>query len=314
VCTTGDTCTNGVCAPGAQVLCDDGNPCTDDTCDPQAGCQFIANTAPCSDDDLCTDGDACHDGACVPGPALTCDDADACTADICAPAVGCVHTLSLPVLTGTCAEVHALCPSLATGVYELDLDDGGPLPSMDIYCDMETAGGGWTGFTPAQAYDVLGGTMVCPDGAATEGIDASGRPYTRDQSGSHTCHYTFDVPFVYAEFFLADYKAKANAGPGYTSELNIDDVWQQTNWQLAHGSNYYGDIGFGTAAETGPVVTYSETLLYQVMCTNCEIPWPAPEDTYELGQPASTFRMGWGEYGGQHEGWYPWWSGYVMVR
>ena len=314
VCTTGDSCVAGVCFPGSAVVCDDGNPCTDDLCHPQDGCQYAANIAACSDDDLCTDGDLCANEACVPGAPLDCDDGDACTADSCDPATGCVHVLSLPDLTGTCAEVLAICPGLPTGTYELDLDDGGPLPAMEIYCDMDNAGGGWTGFTSQQAHDLLGGVMACPDGAATEGIDSLGRPYTRDQAGSHTCHYTFDLPFIYSEFFLAEYKAKANAGPGYTSELNIDDFWQQTSWQVAHGTNYYGDIGFGTAAESGPVVTYSGTLPYQVMCTNCEIPWPAGDDIYELGQAASTFRMGWGEYGGQHEGWYPWWSGWVMVR
>jgi len=219
------------------------------------------------------------------------------------------------VLTGTCADLQVICPSLVSGTYDLDLDDGGPIPSLEIYCDMETAGGGWTGFTNTQSHQVLGGTMTCPDPAGQQmGIDTLGRSYSRDGSGSHTCHYTFDVPFGFTEFFLADYKARANAGPGYTSELNIEDVWSMTSWQVAHGSNYYGDIGFGTAAQTGPVVAYSDTLLYQVMCTNCEIPWPDPDGTYGIGQSVSTFRIGWGENGPQHEGWYPWWSGYVMVR
>src|SRR5207249_4118659 len=47
-CTTGDTCSDGVCV-GAALSCDDGNPCTDDSCDPATGCVSTPNTAPCDD-------------------------------------------------------------------------------------------------------------------------------------------------------------------------------------------------------------------------------------------------------------------------
>jgi len=43
-----------------------------------------------------------------------------------------------------CSEIHFLNPSAPSGVYKIDPDGSGPLPSMDCQCDMTTDGGGWT--------------------------------------------------------------------------------------------------------------------------------------------------------------------------
>ena len=62
-CTDGDTCSTGLCKPGAAVVCDDGNGCTDDFCDVKAGCSKETNIAPCSSGS-CTWDDACDGGFC----------------------------------------------------------------------------------------------------------------------------------------------------------------------------------------------------------------------------------------------------------
>ncbi|MBM4353261.1 MAG: hypothetical protein FJ109_05600 [Deltaproteobacteria bacterium] len=93
-CTVGDTCVQGKCQPGVSMICSDGNPCTDDSCNPQAGCVFTSNNAPCSDNNACTTGDTCKDGACVPTGATICDDSNPCTTDSCIPGGGCLYKLN----------------------------------------------------------------------------------------------------------------------------------------------------------------------------------------------------------------------------
>ena len=70
-CTTGETCSNGVCAGGAPITCpDDGNPCTVESCDTVTGCKSTnaANGTACADSDLCTLDDSCLNGVCISGP------------------------------------------------------------------------------------------------------------------------------------------------------------------------------------------------------------------------------------------------------
>jgi subtilisin-like proprotein convertase family protein len=60
-CNGVETCSNGTCAPGTPVNCDDGLFCTIDGCTPATGaCTHVAN--PCSDGNPCT-SDSCNEGA-----------------------------------------------------------------------------------------------------------------------------------------------------------------------------------------------------------------------------------------------------------
>ena len=68
LCTTVDSCVDGVCTGLEEMECDDGNVCTTDTCmDALGGCVFVWNTAPCEDGNPCTEGDICAAGTCQPG-------------------------------------------------------------------------------------------------------------------------------------------------------------------------------------------------------------------------------------------------------
>jgi hypothetical protein len=109
-CTTGDQCKNGWCLPGPALDCVDGNPCTDDLCDPDEGCLFVNNQAPCDDGNACTDGDACGNGACQPGVALDCDDSNPCTDDACDPQTGCTHAFnSVPCTDLSACTTNEFC-------------------------------------------------------------------------------------------------------------------------------------------------------------------------------------------------------------
>jgi hypothetical protein len=90
-------------------------------------------------------GDQC--GPCAPGEG--CAVASDCEAAI---GAGCVNGVC--VLGKTCADVKARYPAAADGTYSVDPTGTIAAPSpFPVYCDMTTAGGGWTrvAFEPAQS-------------------------------------------------------------------------------------------------------------------------------------------------------------------
>ncbi len=90
-CTLFDTCSGGSCLGVFPLICDDENICTDDSCDPQTGCIFPPNSAPCDDFNACTIGDTCGGGFCQPGSPLNCDDGLFCNGmETCDPLLGCL--------------------------------------------------------------------------------------------------------------------------------------------------------------------------------------------------------------------------------
>ena len=125
-CTTGETCSGGLCQGATPVVCTDNNVCTTDSCDPRTGCDFVNNNSYCDDGNACTIEDMCVGGTCQPGIPVVCDDNNACTTDTCIPAQGCVYT-NLPTgspcddadacttgdvcVGGTCQGAPVVCPA-----------------------------------------------------------------------------------------------------------------------------------------------------------------------------------------------------------
>jgi hypothetical protein len=142
-CTTGDSCTAGVCVGGAPPNCDDGNVCTDDACNPATGCVYVNNSNPCEDGNACTTGDICSSGACEGGPPPNCDDANVCTTDSCDPQAGCRNEFTDSDHDGVpdCADN---CPNTSNPTQtDLDLDGMGdacdPCPN-DPFNDLDADG------------------------------------------------------------------------------------------------------------------------------------------------------------------------------
>ncbi len=137
VCTIGDVCADGVCVGGVLLSCNDGNLCTDDSCDNLSGCQYVANSDPCDDQNTCTISDMCVDGECVGEGSLDCDDANPCTKDICLPGGGCDHEDIL----GSCTDGDpcTLNDSCQAGQCvpgpALDCDDGNPCTDDECALD-----------------------------------------------------------------------------------------------------------------------------------------------------------------------------------
>ncbi len=89
LCTQGDTCNDGGCAPGPAPDCNDKNPCTTDACDPATGCTHAFNDNPCNaDGDACTANDHCGSGICTQGVKKVCSDGEFCTYDSCDATTG----------------------------------------------------------------------------------------------------------------------------------------------------------------------------------------------------------------------------------
>lgn len=126
----GDTedCESGLCIDGtcSEPVCGDGFVAADEECDDGNE----VDTDECTN--VCTIA-VCGDG--IVGPDEVCDDGGrgGCSED-------CGESLALGP---SCRQLRAE-GTTEDGSYVLDPDGAGPLPTMTVYCDMTTDGGGWT--------------------------------------------------------------------------------------------------------------------------------------------------------------------------
>lgn len=219
-----------------------------------------------------------------------------------------------------CADRSSCKALLASGVkqsgtYTIDPDGPkGAIPSFQVFCDMTTDGGGWTEVTLDIARNKLGGKLVAVDSASRAGIDSSHRPFTQDTSDGHTYHYTFQFPAGYQEFYLNNYFLKAFApSTRYTSDIYPTN-FRQTTWSAGNRSGGTGDVSFGTPDNTGPLTSFARHFTSNFSCSSCTQAWPAGTRIFKFTKSTKAFRIGWGENGPEHEGWYPWWSGTIRIR
>src|SRR5262249_45221457 len=101
VCTTNDTCQNGVCVGGNQLPCPSTDSCHLGVCDEVVkGCTNVPGNdgGQCDDGDACTGPGVCNAGVCAPGSPVNCSSLDgSCTHGVCDPVVGC---MSMPINEG----------------------------------------------------------------------------------------------------------------------------------------------------------------------------------------------------------------------
>ena len=133
-CTTVDSCSDGECVAGAEVVCEPSNSCRlPGSCDPTTGeCEevFLPDGQPCDDGDPCTDGDLCSGGECVAAAGQACTPPNACfSGGACNPDTGACEfdavvgdTPVVPTLTelpslgpGDCAALDANADGVIVG-------------------------------------------------------------------------------------------------------------------------------------------------------------------------------------------------------
>ena len=206
---------------------------------------------------------------------------------------------------GSCLALISEDPTLTTGDYWIQPNSS---TAFEATCDMNTDGGGWTKVSFPIAHTYLNGSMTNVEAANTRGIDATTGPYTQDGSSNHTHYYTFTFSSGFSEFRFDDYKVRANGGGSHTSDLN-PSVFVISSWNQGY-SGCYGDVGWG-AASVGPQVSLAN-INGQNSCATCT--YSLPNNTFNVNQNATKFRVVWGESCGQSEGWKPWYSGDVYLR
>jgi len=157
-CTSGDACSNGICAGVAAIdcadgdpctvdwcdpdnamclhlagACDDGNPCTIETCDARTGCAHtpVQDGTACENGDLCSSGDVCQAGLCAAGVVTRCDDGSACTIDACDPDSGGCLTLPVGCDDGIPDTIDSCDPATACLHRPLIPDEVGPVRFTD---------------------------------------------------------------------------------------------------------------------------------------------------------------------------------------
>ena len=196
-CTTGDICSEGACAGGtlvscddgsactvdacspatgcthAPVSCDDGDPCTNDSCDPVLGCRHVlaADGSACSDGDACTTGEVCTGGVCGSGGTVSCDDGNPCTDDTCSPATGCAHANNtVSCNDGNACSTGDVCSGGVCAGAPMVCNDGDPCTT-----DACVNGSCVFGPNPAVCSDGIACTSdVCSAGTAGSALQFNG--------------------------------------------------------------------------------------------------------------------------------------------
>gem|GEM_PF-1578653 len=227
----------------------------------------------------------------------------------------------------SCLSVLQAGHSTGDGTYWITADTPG---AFEVACDMTTDGGGWTGVTFPLADTRLSGTMNTVVAGTIEGIDPDHGPFSQDEDAGHAYQYDVDWSPGYDAFYLgADYLVASNACTGAgcacltevecTSEVQ-GDCFIQTDWAQGYNAaacGAFGDVAFGSPDDPGPTTSFAAHWGIRHSYTNLQtVGFPGGTTAYSVGAGASatSFRVAWGENGGQWEGWYPWYEGTVFLR
>ncbi|MFB6263489.1 MAG: fibrinogen-like YCDxxxxGGGW domain-containing protein, partial [Bradymonadaceae bacterium] len=142
-----------------------------------------------------------------------------------------------------CNEIASARPGAGSGSYQIDPDGSGGRPAFDVYCDMSTAGGGWTLIAKISANDGNDRWLWSADlyrnrktlGTATNlaAKDAKSRAYS-EVEGTH--------------LLIRDLNRNAHAAHPYVKKSTawrayVDSIWRKCEFPISKNPIALDDDG-----------------------------------------------------------------------